>query len=235
MKYKRVVLKISGETFSGKHKFGFLSEAIQHVAEEIKLVSQKCELAIVVGGGNIFRGSREGKALNLKRNVADYAGMQATTINGLILCDFLENQGIETRLMSALRNEQVAETYIWKRAVRHLEKGRVVVLAGGTGNPSVTTDMAMVIRAIELNAEVALKGTKVDGVFDKDPEKHPDAVLLTSVTRNEFSRLKLKILDPAAVSHAEENKIEICVFNIFEPKGNLKKAIAGESIGSLII
>ena len=235
MGYKRVILKISGEVLSGKQQRGFSKSSIRMIADELHIAAGLCELAIVIGGGNLFRGSREGKELSLQRNVADYVGMEATILNGLILCDALEQRGVVTRLMTAHRNEQVAEPYLYKRALRHLEKGRVVVLAGGTGNSSVTTDSAMVIRAIELNTHVALKGTKVDGIFDKDPEKHSDARMIRRISHEEFGKLKLKVLDPAAVSHAGEHNITLRVFNIFEPEGNLARVLlAKEEIGSVI-
>ncbi len=234
MEYKRAILKISGETLSGKKQNGFSKNSILAIANELQAVAGLCELAVVIGGGNLFRGSREGKDLGLHKNVADHVGMEATILNGLILCDILEQRGVTTRLMTAQRNEQIAEPYLYKRALRHLEKGRIVVLAGGTGNPSVTTDFAMVIRAIELNANVALKGTKVDGIFNKDPERSDDAEIIRRISYEDFGKMKLKILDPAAVSHAGENSVAIRVFNIFEPKGNLEKVLHQEEIGSLI-
>ena len=229
----RAILKISGEVISGQAQNGFSKESIQMIAGELQAVAGSCELVLVIGGGNLFRGSREGKTLGLQQNVADHIGMEATIINGLVLCDALEQRGVTTRLMTAHRNEQVAEPYLYKRAVRHLEKGRVVVLAGGTGNPSVTTDFAMVIRAIELNADAALKGTKVPGIFDKDPHKYSGAQMIHRLSHEEFAKMKLRVLDPAAVSHAGEHNVTIRVFDIFK-KGNLARVIHQENIGSVI-
>lgn len=232
----RVLLKISGETLASNGGKGFTTEAKEQIAKAICSVSDQRELGVVIGGGNIFRGSREGKGLNVDEIAADYAGMVATIANGIILRDALQKRGVENRLMSALEINKVAEPYIRDRALRHLEKGRVIILVGGTGNPRFTTDTNMVLRATELRASMVLKGTKVEGIFSDDPSKNKSARFIRRISHNEFLQKELGILDATAVSLARDNGIAIRVFNIFEQE-NLRKIVtgrAGANIGSLI-
>jgi len=233
-KMPRVLLKISGEALSGKRGFGFDEHAISYLADEIASVSMQCELGIVVGGGNIFRGSVHGRKLEMNDIDADYTGMSATITNGAILRDYLAQRGVDIRHQSALAINAVAEPFIRLRAIRHLEKGRVVIFSGGTGNPCFTTDTAMVLRAREIGASLVLKGTKVRGIFDGDPESNPKAKLILKITHDEFLRRNLKILDATAVSLARDKGVQIRVFDIFTPS-NLRRILQGnENIGSLI-
>jgi uridylate kinase len=232
-KYKRILLKISGESFSGAQGFGLDPESIKNIAEDIKEVHDLgVEIGVVVGGGNFFRG-RESKTLGIDRVTADYMGMLATTINALALQDALEKLGVVTRVQTGIEMRQIAEPFIRRRAIRHLEKGRVVIFAAGTGNPFFSTDTAAALRAAEIKAEVILKETKVDGVYNKDPLKYPDAEKFDSIEPIEFLKLRLQALDATAVSLCMDNKIPIIVFNM-SVRGNLKRVILGEKVGTYI-
>ncbi|MDP2599530.1 MAG: UMP kinase [Deltaproteobacteria bacterium] len=233
-KYKRVLLKLSGESLMDpKLKFGISLPIVNKLAEEIKGVhSLGTELAIVLGGGNIFRGlSTEAQAMD--RATADYMGMLATIINSMALQDSLEKAGIFTRVLSAVSMSQIAEPYIRRRAMRHLEKGRIVIFAGGTGNPYFSTDTAASLRAREIHAEAILKGTKVDGVYDSDPLKNKNAKRFDSLTYIDVLQKGLKVMDATAISMCMEGKMPIVVFDLFK-NGNLKKAVLGEKIGTKV-
>ncbi|MDL1965949.1 MAG: UMP kinase [Candidatus Desulfofervidus auxilii] len=232
-KYQRVMLKISGEALLGYQDFGISAEALKRVSQEISKVAKTgIQIAIVIGGGNIFRG-REAKKLGIDQATGDYMGMLATLINALALQVALENQGLEVRVMSAINMIAIAEPYIRRKAIRHLEKGRIVIFAAGTGNPYFTTDMASALRAAEIEAEVILKATKVDGVYEKDPLQDKDAKKYDHLSYIEVLQKQLRIMDAAAVSLCMDNKIPIIVFNMVTP-GNIKKAIWGESVGTKI-
>jgi len=232
-KYQRVMLKISGEALLGYQDFGISAEVLKRVSQEISKVAKTgIQIAIVIGGGNIFRG-REAKKLGIDQATGDYMGMLATLINALALQVALENQGLEVRVMSAIHMIAIAEPYIRRRAIRHLEKGRIVIFAAGTGNPYFTTDMASALRAAEIEAEVILKATKVDGVYEKDPLQDKDAKKYDHLSYIEVLQKQLRIMDAAAVSLCMDNKIPIIVFNMVTP-GNIKKAIWGESVGTKI-
>ncbi|HOP95320.1 MAG TPA: UMP kinase [Dictyoglomaceae bacterium] len=232
-KYKRILLKISGESFSGEQGFGLNPDSIRSIAEDIKEVHDLgIEIGVVVGGGNFFRG-RESKVLGIDRVTADYMGMLATTINALALQDSLEKIDVVTRVQTGIEMRQIAEPFIRRKAIRHLEKGRVVIFAAGTGNPFFSTDTAAALRAAEIRAEVILKETKVDGVYNKDPLKHSDAEKFDSIEPMEFLKLRLEVLDATAVSLCMDNKIPIIVFNM-STRGNLKKVILGEKVGTYI-
>ncbi|MCD6213490.1 MAG: UMP kinase [Candidatus Desulfofervidus sp.] len=232
-KYQRVVLKISGEALLGYQDFGISAEVLKRVSQEISKVAKTgIQIAIVIGGGNIFRG-REAKKLGIDQATGDYMGMLATLINALALQVALENQGLEVRVMSAINMIAIAEPYIRRKAIRHLEKGRVVIFAAGTGNPYFTTDMASALRAAEIEAEVILKATKVDGVYEKDPLQDKNAKKYDHLSYIEVLQKQLKIMDAAAVSLCMDNKLPIIVFNMVTPD-NIKKAIWGESIGTKI-
>jgi len=232
-KYKRVLLKVSGEILGGEKGFGISTEKINEVADEIvELQKDGIEVAIVVGGGNIFRGMSSA-SLGIERATADYVGMLATLMNAVIIQEVLEKRGAQTRVLSALDVREVAEPYIRRRALRHLEKGRIIIFAAGTGNPFFTTDTAAALRAAEIKADVFLKATKVDGVYDKDPHLYPSAVKYRQITYSEAIERDLKILDASAFSLCRENKIPIIVFDVTE-KGNIKKVIYGENIGTLV-
>jgi uridylate kinase len=233
LKYKRVILKVTGEILAGAQKFGIDAAMVRGFAEEIKEVHQiGCEMALVIGGGNIFRGFEASEA-GMERATADTMGMLATVINSLALQDALEKIGVTTRVMSALEMRQVAEPYIRRRATRHLEKGRVVVFAGGTGNPYFTTDTAASLRAMEIGAQVILKATKVDGVYDADPFKHSGAKRYGELTYIEVLNKELKVMDSTAISLCMDNRLPIIVFNIME-KGNIKRVVCGEEIGTVV-
>ena len=233
MKYNRILLKLSGEALLGKNSYGIDNDRLVVYAEEIKEIhKQGVEIAIVIGGGNIFRGlsgSKEG----IDRVQADYMGMLATVINGLALQNALENIDIPTRLQSAIKMESIAEPFIKRKATRHLEKGRVVIFASGTGNPYFTTDSAAVLRAIEINADVILKGTRVDGIYNEDPEKNKEAIKFDDISFEETIRKGLKIMDTTAFTLSKENKLPIIVFDM-NTKGNLSKVIMGEKIGTKV-
>jgi uridylate kinase len=233
LKYKRVLLKISGEGLQGDNSYGISSERIGEIADEIVLAKQAgAEIGLVVGGGNIFRGL-SGAKIGFDRASGDYMGMLATVINALALQVILEKKGLQTRVLSAIEMNQLAETYIRRRAMRHLEKGRVIILAAGTGNPYFTTDTAAALRAVEIGAEIVFKGTKVDGVYTADPVKDPSAKLIEEISYGEVLENNLRVMDMTAVTLCSENKIPILVFNLFK-KGNLAKALAGEKLGSII-
>jgi len=233
MHYKRILLKLSGEALMGDRQYGIDPKRIAEYAQEIKEVVEKgVEVAIVIGGGNIFRGVA-GASNGMDRVQADYMGMLATAINGLALQSALEDADVQTRLLTAIKMEQVAEPFIKRRAVRHLEKGRVVIFVGGTGNPYFTTDTAAVLRAIEVNAEVILKGTRVDGVYTSDPEKNADATKFENITFKDVMNKGLKVMDMTAFTLSEENKLPIIVFDM-NKKGNLLKLLSGENIGTKV-
>ncbi|MCK0132409.1 UMP kinase [Flavobacteriaceae bacterium F08102] len=233
MSYKRILLKLSGEALMGDRQYGIDPKRIAIYAQEIKdVVDKGIEVAIVIGGGNIFRGVA-GASNGMDRVQADYMGMLATAINGLALQSALEDIGVATRLLTAIKMEQVAEPFIKRRAVRHLEKGRVVIFGTGTGNPYFTTDTAAVLRAIEINAEVILKGTRVDGVYDTDPEKNADAVKYQNISFKDVMSKGLKVMDMTAFTLSEENKLPIIVFDM-NTRGNLKKLLNGENIGTKV-
>ncbi|MDR3272422.1 MAG: UMP kinase [Flavobacteriaceae bacterium] len=233
MKYKRILLKLSGEALMGAQQYGINPEVLQNYAQEIKTVAEMgAEIAIVIGGGNIFRGI-SGAATGIDRVQGDYMGMLATIINSMALQSALEKIGVHTRLQTAIRMEQVAEPFIKRRAERHLEKGRVVIFGAGTGNPYFTTDTAATLRAIEINAEVILKGTRVDGIYNADPEKDETAVKFNSLSFDEVYEKGLKVMDMTAFTLSQENKLPIIVFDM-NKAGNLKKIIEGEEIGTLV-
>lgn len=233
MTYKRILLKLSGEALMGERQHGIDPTRLAEYAEEIKkIVDQDIEVAIVIGGGNIFRGVA-GASNGIDRVQGDYMGMLATAINGLALQSAIEATGIKTRLMTAIKMEQVAEPFIKRRAVRHLEKGRVVIFGCGTGNPYFTTDTAAVLRAIEINADVILKGTRVDGIYDVDPEKNPDAIKFDTITYKDVMNKGLKIMDLTAFALSQENDLPIVVFDM-NTQGNLEKVVSGENIGTKV-
>ena len=233
MSYKRVLLKLSGEALLGEKSHGVDPKRILAYSEEIKeIVDSGVEIAIVIGGGNIFRGV-SGASNGIDRVQADYMGMLATVINGLALQSSLEDLKVQTRLQTAFKIEAVAEPYIKRKAVRHLEKKRVVILSGGTGNPFFTTDSAAVLRAIEINADVILKGTRVDGIYNYDPEKNKDAVKFKQISYDEAIDKKLKVMDSTAFTLSKENELPIIVFNMNKP-GNLKKIINGKEVGTIV-
>ena len=233
MSYKRVLLKLSGEALLGEKSYGVDPKRILAYSKEIKeIVDSGIELAIVIGGGNIFRGV-SGASNGIDRVQADYMGMLATVINGLALQSSLEDLKVQTRLQTAFKIEAVAEPYIKRKAVRHLEKKRVVIFSGGTGNPFFTTDSAAVLRAIEINADVILKGTRVDGIYDNDPEKNKDAVKFKQISYDEAIAKKLKVMDSTAFTLSKENELPIIVFNMNNP-GNLKKMIDGKQSGTIV-
>ena len=227
MKYNRILLKLSGEALMGEGSFGISPDMIKLVAREIKTVHERnVQLALVIGAGNIFRGVA-GAATGMDRSAADSMGMLATVINSLAVQDGLEHEGVPTRVMSAITMRSVCEPYIRRRAVRHLEKGRVVIFAAGTGNPYFTTDTAAVLRALEVEAKVIMKATRVDGVYDKDPEKNPDAVHFDHLTYNQVLHQNLRVMDASAISLAREEQLPILVFNMKIP-GNIVRAASGE-------
>lgn len=232
-KYQRVMLKLSGEALMGDEDYGISPKALNKIAQQIKEVrSCGVEVAIVVGGGNIFRGI-SGEKLGIDRSTGDYIGMLATVLNALALQDTLEKIGVFTRVMSAIEMRDVAEPYIRRRAIRHLEKKRVVIFAGGTGNPFFTTDTAAALRAVEIKAEVLLKASKVDGIYSADPRIDPAAKKFKEIDYLDFLSKDLKVLDAAAISLCKENKIPIVVFDISQP-ANIKKVILGGKIGTLV-
>ena len=232
--YKRVLIKLSGEMLVGDQAMGIQPSVIGRFADEIKQVRDSgAEVCLVIGGGNIFRGLA-GASRGMDRAHADYMGMLATVINALALQDALEQRGCFTRVMSAIGMDEICEPYIRRRAISHLKKGRVVIFAGGTGNPYFTTDTAAALRAAEIHAEVILKATKVDGVYDKDPAKHDDAVRFDEVTYMEVLQRGLKVMDSTAVSLCMDNRIPIVVFNLRE-SGNILRVLAGDSIGTRVV
>lgn len=233
-KYKRVLLKISGEALSGKHRFGINTPTLTKIAKQIKtVIKMGVGVAIVVGGGNIWRGA-EAEAKGMERVTADYAGMLATLINALVLQDVLEREKVITRTQSALYINQVAEPYIRRRAIRHLEKGRVVIFAGGTGNPYMTADTAAALRAIEIDAEVLLMAkNNVDGIYTADPQKDPNAKKFDRITHLEALNKRLEVMDATALSLCLDNKLPIIVFDL-EAHHSMEKAVLGEPIGTLV-
>ena len=233
-KYKRILLKLSGEAFAGELGYGIDPNFLEYISHEIKSIYDLgVELAIVIGGGNIFRGF-QGKEIGVDRATADYMGMLATVINALALQSALENHvNIPTRVLTAIEMRQVAEPYIRRRAIRHLEKGRIVIFAAGTGNPFFSTDTAAALRAAEIGAQVIIKATKVGGIYDKDPQKYPDAQLIKEISYLEVINMGLKVMDHTALTLCKENEIPIIVLNINE-KGNLRKAVLGEDVGSIV-
>lgn len=233
MKYERILLKLSGEALMGDQSYGIDPNRLEDYAEDIKkIVAKGIEVAVVIGGGNIFRGLA-GASNGMDRVQGDYMGMLATIINGLALQSALEEAGVQTRLLTSIEMKQIAEPFIKRRAVRHLEKGRVVIFGGGTGNPYFTTDTAAVLRAIEINADVILKGTRVDGIYTSDPEKDSNAVKFEKITFKEVLSKDLKVMDMTAFTLSEENDLPIIVFDM-NKKGNLLKVISGEKVGTLV-
>jgi len=233
MKYKRILLKLSGEGLMGQQNHGIDPIRLNNYAAEIKEIQEQgTEIAIVIGGGNIFRGV-SGASEGMDRVQADYMGMLATVINGLALQSALENHQVPTRLQTAIRIEAIAEPFIKRRATRHLEKGRVVIFGSGTGNPYFTTDSAAVLRAIEINADVILKGTRVDGIYDQDPEKNKSAIKFDQLSFDDVLKKGLKIMDTTAFTLSQENNLPIIVFDM-NTKGNLSRIINGENIGTRV-
>ncbi|MDP2088715.1 MAG: UMP kinase [Flavobacteriaceae bacterium] len=233
MKYKRILLKLSGESLMGDRQYGIDPKRLSEYAVEIKeLIEKGIEIAIVIGGGNIFRGVA-GAGNGIDRVQADYMGMLATIVNGLALQSAIEDKGIKTRLQTAIKMEQIAEPFIKRRAVRHLEKGRVVIFGGGTGNPYFTTDTAAVLRAIEINADAILKGTRVDGIYSTDPEIDSNATKYDTLSFKDAISKNLKIMDTTAFTLSQENKLPIIVFDM-NKKGNLLKVVSGENIGTTV-
>jgi len=231
--YKRILLKLSGEALLGKQSSGVDPEVANYIAEEIKSVADlKVQVCIVVGGGNIFRGL-EASSKGMDRTSADYMGMLATVINSLALQSALEMRGIPTRVQSSIEMREIAEPFIQRRAIRHLEKGRIVIFAGGTGNPYFTTDTAASLRAMEIDADVIMKATKVDGVYDCDPVKNKDAVMYKKISYIDVLTNNLKVMDATAISLCRDNNMPIVVFNM-QKKGNIRHAICGEKIGTYV-
>jgi len=231
--YHRVLLKISGEALAGAGGYGIDQQVLVGFAAQLRDVhAAGCELALVIGGGNIFRGTTGG-ALGIDRATGDYMGMLATVINALALQDALEKLSVPTRVLSAIEMQEIAEPYIRRRATRHLEKGRVVIFAAGTGNPFFTTDTAASLRAMEIGAEVIFKGTRVDGVYDADPEKHPEATRFDELTYIDVLNRNLQVMDSTAISLCMDNGLPILVFNMLE-QGNIMRAVSGVRIGTLV-
>lgn len=233
MKYKRILLKLSGEALMGDKQYGIDTDKLNEYSREIKkVVDMGCEVAIVIGGGNIFRGV-SGAAKGMDRVQGDYMGMLATIINGMALQGALEDIGLKTRLQTAIEMDKIAEPFIKRRAVRHLEKGRVVIFGAGTGNPYFTTDTAATLRAIEIGADVILKGTRVDGIYDSDPEKNDNAVKFNNLSFTEVIEKNLKVMDMTAFTLSQENNLPIIVFDM-NKEDNLLKIISGENIGTMV-
>ena len=232
--YRRILLKLSGEVLAGEQDFGIDPTKATQLANEIKSTHEMgVDIILIIGGGNIFRGL-QAASKGMDRVTGDYLGMLATIMNAISLQDALEKTGVETRTLSAITVSQISEPYIRRRALRHLDKGRVVIVAGGTGNPYFTTDTAAALRATELKAQVLLKGTKVDGVFDKDPVVYSDAVRYNNVSFTEILEKNLRVMDLTAITLCKENALPICVFNI-NNKGDLKRVVEGKNIGTTII
>ena len=233
MKYKRILLKLSGESLMGSNSYGIDIDVVAQYAREIKAVHDEgIEIAIVIGGGNIYRGLSAEKS-GMDRVQADYMGMLATVINSMALQDALEKTGVKTRLLTAIKMEQICEPFIRRRAMRHLEKGRIVIFGAGTGNPYFTTDTAASLRAIEINADAVLKGTRVDGIYTADPEKDETAVRYEEITFQEVYNKGLNVMDMTAFTLCQENKLPIIVFDMNKP-GNLMRIAKGDSIGTLV-
>lgn len=232
-RYKRILLKLSGEALIGPEKFGIHMPTLQGIAKAVGEARQRgTEIAIVIGGGNIFRGLKA-SAQGMDRATADYMGMLGTLMNGMAVQDALEKAGVASRLMSAIEARSVAESYIYRRAERHLAKGRVVIFGGGTGNPFFTTDTTAALRAAELGAEVVMKGTKVDGIYDKDPALHSDAKMYRELTYLDVLNQGLNVMDATAISLCQDNNLPILVFNMTDP-ANIVRAIAGENLGTVV-
>ncbi len=234
-RYKRVILKLSGESFSRGGERGISMEEVVHIARQVhKAAELGCQIAVVIGGGNILRGAQfKDASACIHEATAHYMGMLATVINGLALQDALESIGCETRLMSAIQMDGVAEPYLRRRAHRHLEKGRIIILAAGTGGPFVTTDTAAALRALELEAEIVMKATRVDGVYSEDPEKNPHAVLYRELDFSTVLEKNLRVMDSTAITHCMEHAVPILVFN-YQKDGNIQRAVRGEKVGTLI-
>lgn len=232
-RYRRILLKLSGEVFGGRQKYGIDLEVLSIIAKEIKSVRRAgADVAVVVGGGNIFRGVA-GAVKGIDRATGDYMGMLATVINSLALQDALEREGAPSRVQSAIAMQSIAEPFIRRRAIRHMEKGRVVILAAGTGNPYFSTDTTAALRAAELDVDVILKATKVDGVYDKDPKLFPNARRYKKITHMEVIQKRLRVMDSTAASLCMENKIPIIVLDLTKP-GNIKRAVLGKEVGTIV-
>jgi uridylate kinase len=235
MKYKRILLKLSGESLLGSQDYGIDPTVLAQYAQEVKsVVDQGVEVAIVIGGGNIFRGVQGAQGGVVDRATGDYMGMLATMMNAMAIQGSFEKFGLITRLLSAIKMEQIGEPFIRRRAIRHLEKGRVVIFGAGTGNPYFTTDTAASLRAVEIEADIVLKGTRVDGIYDSDPEKNPNAKKYQQITFKEVYDLGLNVMDLTAITLCQENNKPIVVFDMNQP-GNLLKLMQGDSIGTLVI
>jgi len=231
--YKKVILKLSGEALMGDRSSGIDPDVVNSIAGEIgEVVALGVQLGVVVGGGNIFRGS-EAKTGGIDRTTADYMGMLGTVINSLALQSALEHRGVETRVQSAIEMKEIAEPFIQRRAIRHLEKGRVVIFAGGTGNPYFTTDTAASLRAMEIKAEVIMKATMVEGVYDKDPIKYSDALMFERISYTAMLTKSLKVMDAAAISLCRDHNLPVVVFNLRKP-GNIKRVICGQPVGTIV-
>lgn len=234
MKYKRVLLKLSGESLQGDQQYGIDPKMLEQYAHEVKeAASLGTEIAIVIGGGNIFRGLKGAQGGVVDRATGDYMGMLATMINAMALQGAFEKSGMVTRLLSAIKMEQISEPFIRRRAMRHLEKGRVVIFGAGTGNPYFTTDTAASLRAVEIEADVVIKGTRVDGIYSADPEKDPNATKFDEISFKDVYSLGLEVMDLTAITLCQENKKPIVVFDMNKP-GNLKRLLAGEKVGTLV-
>ncbi|MEZ4269409.1 MAG: UMP kinase [Myxococcota bacterium] len=232
-RYKRILLKLSGEALMGEQQFGIDIRTLNAIAVQVREVTRLgVEVAIVIGGGNIFRGMK-GSAAGMDRATADYMGMLATVMNGMALQDALEKHGVETRLMTAIEMHQVAEPYIRRRAERHMSKGRVVIFGAGTGSPYFTTDTTAALRATEIHADIVMKATKVDGVYDKDPNVHADAVRFDRLTYLEVLKRDIRVMDQTAITLCAENSLPILVFNLTDP-ANIGRAVRGEAIGTFV-
>ncbi|MCB9727977.1 MAG: UMP kinase [Deltaproteobacteria bacterium] len=232
-RYKRILLKLSGEALMGEQQFGIDIRTLNAISVQVReVVALGVEVAIVIGGGNIFRGLK-GSAAGMDRATADYMGMLATVMNGMALQDALEKHHVETRLMTAIEMHQVAEPYIRRRAERHMEKGRVVIFGAGTGSPYFTTDTTAALRATEIHADIVMKATKVDGVYDKDPATHSDAVRFDRLTHLDVLKQGLRVMDHTAITLCAENKLPILVFDLTDP-GNIVRAVCGEPIGTFV-
>jgi uridylate kinase len=234
MKYKRVLLKLSGESLQGDQQYGIDPKMLEQYAAEVKVAAQMgVEIAIVIGGGNIFRGLKGAQGGVVDRATGDYMGMLATMINAMALQGAFEKAGLVTRLLSAIKMEQISEPFIRRRAMRHLEKGRVVIFGAGTGNPYFTTDTAASLRAVEIEADVVIKGTRVDGIYSADPEKVPDAKKFDTISFKDVYDLGLEVMDMTAITLCQENKKPIIVFDMNKP-GNFSRLLQGESVGTLV-
>ena len=233
LKYKRILLKLSGEALAGEQKFGISTEVLNNFARQLKEVHDVgVELAVVIGGGNIFRGIAA-QDQGFERATGDALGILATIMNAIALQNAIEKLGVPTRVLTAVQMPEIAEPYIRRRAIRHLEKGRIIILAGGTGNPYFTTDSGGALRALEINADILAKGTKVNGIYDKDPQKYTDAVKFDKISFDDTLSKDLRVMDAAALSLCRENQLPIIVFNVLED-GNIKKMVSGENIGTIV-